>query len=195
MPKFLPVGAVIGAAAIAAAVAGCGSAAPVSAAAGHAQGAVPAARLAANVRSAASRATLHPAVVRVGSRRATIVVTAADKPVYLLTGDRVGHPQCTSRACLGVWPAVTATHPSTSEVSAKLSIWRHDGLRQLTLNGHPLYTYAGDSRSGSAAGEGLVSFGGTWLVLSPRGSQLSAAQAHRSASATTTGTGSSAAGW
>jgi hypothetical protein len=49
-------------------------------------------------------------------------------------------------------------------VKGKLGIWAHDRLRQVTLNGHPLYTYVGDGRPGQANGQGLASFGGTWYV-------------------------------
>ncbi len=43
------------------------------------------------------------------------------------------------------------------------------------LNGHPLYTFAEDSSAGTAKGQGLKGFGGTWEVLSASGSGLTAA--------------------
>jgi predicted lipoprotein with Yx(FWY)xxD motif len=36
---------------------------------------------------------------------------------------------------------------------------------QLTVNGHPLYNYAGDRRSHVATGEGIKAFGDTWHVV------------------------------
>jgi predicted lipoprotein with Yx(FWY)xxD motif len=40
---------------------------------------------------------------------------------------------------------------------------------QATLNGHPLYTFSEDAgMKGSASGEGLHSFGGTWHVSKER---------------------------
>ena len=39
---------------------------------------------------------------------------------------------------------------------------------QVMLGGRPLYRYAGDNNSkGSAKGQGVRSFGGTWGVVSP----------------------------
>ena len=49
-------------------------------------------------------------------------------------------------------------------VKGKVAIWHHNGINQVTLNGHPLYTYSADS-AGSASGQGLKSFGGTWWLL------------------------------
>ena len=36
---------------------------------------------------------------------------------------------------------------------------------QLTLDGHPLYHFSGDTHKGSTVGNGIVSFGGTWHVV------------------------------
>ena len=56
-------------------------------------------------------------------------------------------------------------------VTGKVAIWHHGGMNQVTLNGHPLYTYAADS-AGSASGQGLKSFGGTWWLLTASGSPM-----------------------
>ena len=41
-------------------------------------------------------------------------------------------------------------------------ITRPDGVKQVTLNGYPLYRYAGDKSSGQATGNGI---GGSWHVI------------------------------
>ena len=41
-------------------------------------------------------------------------------------------------------------------------ITRPNGLKQVTLNGYPLYLYVGDKSSGQAAGNGI---GGSWHVI------------------------------
>ena len=56
-------------------------------------------------------------------------------------------------------------------VKGKVAIWHHNGMNQVTLNGHPLYTYSADS-AGSASGQGLKSFGGTWWLLTANGSPM-----------------------
>jgi predicted lipoprotein with Yx(FWY)xxD motif len=45
------------------------------------------------------------------------------------------------------------------------AIKRTDGTEQLTYNGHPLYTYIGDSAPGQASGNNLNLNGGLWLEI------------------------------
>ena len=42
------------------------------------------------------------------------------------------------------------------------TITRTDGSHQLTYNGHPLYTYIGDTAPGQASGNNLNLNGGLW---------------------------------
>ena len=49
---------------------------------------------------------------------------------------------------------------------------RSDGAKQLTYNGHPLYTFSGDGRAGDISGQGSSAFGGRWYVVSPDGSAI-----------------------
>ena len=46
---------------------------------------------------------------------------------------------------------------------------RKDGKHQVTYNGHPPYTYVGDSAAGKTKGQGLNISGGLWWVVSPAG--------------------------
>jgi predicted lipoprotein with Yx(FWY)xxD motif len=43
------------------------------------------------------------------------------------------------------------------------------GTRQVTLGGHPLYTFAGDLRPGDTRGEGI---GSDWYLVSPAGNTV-----------------------
>jgi predicted lipoprotein with Yx(FWY)xxD motif len=52
------------------------------------------------------------------------------------------------------------------------SIARPGGGRQVSYAGHPLYFYAGDTRSGQVTGEGLQDFGAGWYALSPAGMKI-----------------------
>lgn len=130
----------------------------------------------------ASAATAHPAsgaVLSIASVKVAsgttnkahqLLVNAKGLPVYLLTGDSSSHPLCKG-SCLTYWPAVTTTSSKprvASGVKGKIGVWKHNGIRQVTLNGHPLYTYAQDSK-GAALGQGLKSFGGVWYVMQPSG--------------------------
>jgi len=40
---------------------------------------------------------------------------------------------------------------------------------QLTVNGWPMYTYAGDAAAGDATGQGKNLSGGLWWVVDPSG--------------------------
>jgi len=41
------------------------------------------------------------------------------------------------------------------------------GGDQITYNAWPLYTFAGDKAPGQTTGQGVVGFGGKWLVATP----------------------------
>ncbi len=105
----------------------------------------------------------------VGSKIEPIAVTAKGVTVYTLSGDSATHQECTmSSGCFGVWPPVKAGAKPTKAagVSGKLGTFKRNGFIQVTLNGHPLYTYVADgNRPGKASGDGVTSFGGTWHVV------------------------------
>ena len=145
---------------------------------------------------AATAHTASVAVLKVASVKVAIgstnkahqlLVDAKGLPVYLLTGDSPSHPLCKG-TCLTYWPAVTSTSmkPTVGAgVKGKIGVWHHNKINQVTLNGHPLYTYAQDSK-GAALGEGLKSFGGVWDVMGASGSPMA-----KSSSST----GGGGAGW
>jgi predicted lipoprotein with Yx(FWY)xxD motif len=124
--------------------------------------------------------------------KSSVLVNGSGDVVYLLTGDSTKHPECATQSCLGSWPAVTsAAKPSLgSGITGKVAVWHHNGINQLTIAGHPLYTFAGDGGPGVAHGQGLKSFGGTWLVVAPSGAAASA-----SAKSSSSGSGSSGSAW
>ena len=65
-------------------------------------------------------------------------------------------------------------------VTGKLgTIKRSDGSTQATFNGHPLYTYVGDTAPGQAKGNGINLSGGVWHEVTV---SVAAAAAHPSAS-------------
>lgn len=104
-----------------------------------------------------------------------IVVDSSGRTVYTLSGDTVHHLKCSSSQCLHFWPPVTTTAHGKLKagkgVSGRLGrMSRGRGRFQVTLGGHPLYRYSGDSAAGQANGEGIQSFGGTWHVVKASGS-------------------------
>lgn len=104
------------------------------------------------------------------TRTEAIAVNARQHAVYYLTGDSRRHPECTAgNGCYASWPPVTvaagARASKEARIKGKLGVWRHGGISQVTLNGHPLYTFVDDVQRRRATGEGLTSFGGTWYVI------------------------------
>jgi predicted lipoprotein with Yx(FWY)xxD motif len=101
--------------------------------------------------------------------REAIVVNPAGHAVYTLSSDSERHPACTSaNGCWSFWPPArtTARHPAAAPgIRGKLTVWRHAGIRQLVLNGHPLYAFSVDKARDVAGGEGLNSFHGVWHVV------------------------------
>jgi predicted lipoprotein with Yx(FWY)xxD motif len=97
-----------------------------------------------------------------------VVVNAQGRTLYELSPETSTHLLCKSSECLKAWPPVTVPSRSSkliegSGVHGHLAILRRsNGTLQLTLNGHPLYRFSGDSGKDESNGQGIKSFGGTW---------------------------------
>jgi predicted lipoprotein with Yx(FWY)xxD motif len=131
--------------------------------------------------SVASGAALGTEMTSLG----TILVDPKGKSLYTFAADSPGHSTCTG-TCLTYWPAVMAstTPAAVPGVTATLAvIMRADGGHQLTVNGWPVYTYAGDSGPGMTSGQGKNLSGGLWWVVSPAGTSIKSAAGASSAPA------------
>ena len=109
--------------------------------------------------TAATAATAHPAsvaAIKVASAKVAVgstnkaykVLVNLGRLVYMLTGDSPSHPKCNSSNCHSFWPPVTTTATKLAAapaIAGKVGVWHHNGINQVTLNGHPLYTFAQDS--------------------------------------------------
>jgi predicted lipoprotein with Yx(FWY)xxD motif len=142
--------------------------------------------------SAAAGSSGSTVITTVSSSAGTFLANGSGHAVYLWTKDSNGMSAC-SGACAGAWPPVTTTGPVTASGGAKSSdlgtITRSDGSKQVTYDGHPLYFFSGDSGPGMASGQGNDGFGAKWWLVSPSGSDVTAAVS----SFTKSGSGTSAA--
>jgi len=97
-----------------------------------------------------------------------ILVDARGMTLYTFGADTQGTSNCTE-TCLQNWPALTVASGSPaggSGVTGTLGmITRSDGVKQVTLDGMPLYTFFRDTKPGDANGEGITAFGGLWSVV------------------------------
>jgi predicted lipoprotein with Yx(FWY)xxD motif len=107
----------------------------------------------------------------------TVLTDQAGMTVYEAQQEAGGKILCTA-SCLSFWTPVTVgqgiTPHAASSVTGKLgTIMRPDGGTQLTVNGHPLYTFKQDSGPGSDTGNNFSdNFGGqsfTWHALTAAG--------------------------
>jgi predicted lipoprotein with Yx(FWY)xxD motif len=73
--------------------------------------------------------------------------------------------------CTTFWPPVPP--PAGVTLASPFGeITRPEGTRQLTYNGHPLYTYAEDTALASAMGDGITASGGLWHLGQPSTADL-----------------------
>jgi predicted lipoprotein with Yx(FWY)xxD motif len=103
-------------------------------------------------------------------------LAAKGRTLYLFDADKPnsGRSACTGD-CLNDWPPVlvTGATPKIMGVTGTLgSIRAADGGKQLTIDGRPLYTFAGDRASGDVNGQAVNEFGAHWWVAAPTGAKI-----------------------
>jgi predicted lipoprotein with Yx(FWY)xxD motif len=125
----------------------------------------------------AKTASGHPATVDVAnnSKLGKILVDSQGRTLYLFQKDSGSTSSCTG-ACAAAWPPLRSSgNPvvlGAANASLAGTIARSDGKPQATYNGHPLYSFVMDTKSGDTNGEGLTAFGGTWFAVSPAGNPV-----------------------
>lgn len=89
--------------------------------------------------------------------------------LYWFAPDSATSSHCYS-TCAAYWPPVIGTaSPSTAVPGAFGTLKRTSGAEQVTYNGHPLYTYVGDSAPGQATGNRIRLNGGWWYEMKASG--------------------------
>ena len=91
-----------------------------------------------------------------------MLTNAGGFTLYWFAPDTATRSNC-SGSCAAYWPPVTGLPAAGPGVPGRLgTIARSHGVTQATYNGHPLYTYVGDTRPGQANGNNLNLNGGLW---------------------------------
>jgi predicted lipoprotein with Yx(FWY)xxD motif len=105
------------------------------------------------------------------ARLGTILTNPQGRTLYYFVPERGGNIVCSSSACTTYWPPSLSAggNPTGSAgVTGQLGlVMRTGGGQQISYNNWPLYTFAGDSAAGQTNGQGVVGFGGKWLVATP----------------------------
>ena len=104
----------------------------------------------------------------------TILVDSEGFTLYDFHKDKGSQSACYG-ACASAWPPLLTEGNPQAQGAADRSMLgttkRKDGTLQVTYNGWPLYTYAGDSKPGEANGNDVKAFGGQWYALQPDGEE------------------------
>ena len=112
-----------------------------------------------------------------GSRLGKILVTSRGLTIYVFTADTKNHDNCQSRAhCTGTWaPVLTRGRPvAGSGVHQSLlgTTMLRNGTLQVTYNGHPLYTYIGDTQKHETTYVNFPEYGGKWRAINAAGKEV-----------------------
>ncbi|MHC3467492.1 SCO0930 family lipoprotein [Streptomyces sp. 7R007] len=124
----------------------------------------------------ATLASLPGLSVRKDPKLGDIVVDKNGMTVYRFIKD-VAWPKVISNctgACLEKWPAVAPVDASDTkgiEKKGLMGFTRPDGVKQMTVDCWPAYTFSGDTKPGDTNGQGV---GGTWYVMAPSGKPIGA---------------------
>jgi predicted lipoprotein with Yx(FWY)xxD motif len=124
-----------------------------------------------------------------------ILVDSAGQTLYTLVQGK-SSPAC-SGACAGVWPPLLSQGKPRAAKGVErglLGTVKRGKALQVTFDGWRLYTYVGDLRPRQTLGEGIKSFGGTWLVVGMHGAPVTASVALKSKNKTKSKTKSSTSG-
>jgi predicted lipoprotein with Yx(FWY)xxD motif len=95
----------------------------------------------------------------------TVLTNTHGLTLYWFVPDTSTTSRCTG-SCTAYWPPVTGSPKAGPGVTGTLgTITRPGGTLQATYDGHPLYTYIGDSGPGQASGNNLDLNGGLWYEV------------------------------
>ena len=124
--------------------------------------------------AAGGSSTSSPAAVTAGSLKtatiggATVLTTSKGFTLYSFAPDTSTKSNCNG-TCAQNWPPVKGPATASGVKGTFGTIKRSDGSTQATFDGHPLYTFVGDTAPGQAKGNGLNAAGGLWHEITTSG--------------------------
>jgi len=99
----------------------------------------------------------------------TVLANAKGFTLYWFAPDTATTSKCNG-SCTAYWPPVKGPATAGPGVTGRLgTIKRSGGPVQATYDGHPLYTYIGDTAPGQARGNKLNLNGGLWYEVTASG--------------------------
>ena len=119
--------------------------------------------------STSSPAAAAPGTVQTAKIGGVTVLTSSKGfTLYTFAPDTSTTSKCTG-TCAANWPPVHGPVTAAGVKGAFGTIKRSDGSTQATFDGHPLYTFTGDTAPGQAKGNGLNGAGGLWYEITTSG--------------------------
>jgi predicted lipoprotein with Yx(FWY)xxD motif len=121
-----------------------------------------------------STSTSSPAAATAGSLKtttiggATVLTNSKGFTLYSFAPDTSTKSNCNG-TCAQNWPPVKGPATASGVKGTFGTIKRPDGSAQATFDGHPLYTFVGDTAPGQAKGNGLNVAGGLWHEITTSG--------------------------
>ena len=98
----------------------------------------------------------------------TVLTNSKGFTLYSFAPDTATTSKCNG-TCAQNWPPVTGPVTAAGVTGTFGTIKRSDGSIQATFDGHPLYTFVGDTAPGQAKGNGLNAAGGLWHEITSSG--------------------------
>jgi predicted lipoprotein with Yx(FWY)xxD motif len=101
--------------------------------------------------------------VNVHGQIVTMLTTFTGMTLYERTSDPAPGSNCTGQ-CARMWPPLLSngTVISTAPIGGNLTVHLTVNGKQVEYNGHPLYTYSGDTAPGQTNGQGM---GNVWQII------------------------------
>jgi predicted lipoprotein with Yx(FWY)xxD motif len=124
--------------------------------------------------SSSGSSSSSPAAVSAGSLKtatiggATVLTSANGFTLYSFAPDTPTKSNCNG-TCAQNWPPVKGPATAPGVTGTFGTIKRSDGSVQATFDGHPLYTFVGDTAPGQNKGNGLNAAGGLWHEITTSG--------------------------
>jgi predicted lipoprotein with Yx(FWY)xxD motif len=98
-------------------------------------------------------------------RGVSVLTNAHGYTLYWFAPDTPTASNCTA-TCAAYWPPVIGSASAQTNVTGTFTtVKRSNGAPQITYDGHPLYTYVGDSAPGQANGNHIKLNGGWWYEM------------------------------
>ena len=114
-----------------------------------------------------SSAVIQTATVTIKGQPESVLTNAQGLTLYYFTADTATQ-SAVSGDLAKIWPPQLFTGSggptSSTTLAGKLSVLMDVNGNQVEYNGHPLYTFSGDSAPGQTNGEGIT---GMWFVAAP----------------------------